>query len=81
MSARRRCLIGALAGVAVAAIGMGGAPLAAADPSNCQKVGATIVCGQDGVIGIPGHLGVMAPFGSGCINPYGTYQNCAIQRS
>jgi hypothetical protein len=64
---------------------MSGAPSAAADPSNCQQVGATIVCGQGGVRGIPGgtpgHNGVMAPFGAGCINPYGTYQNCAVQRS
>jgi hypothetical protein len=67
---------------------MSGAPPVSAAPSNCQQVGATIVCGQggvsgipghNGVSGIPGHNGVMAPFGGSCINPYGTYQNCAVQ--
>jgi hypothetical protein len=57
-----------------------GAPPVAADPFNCQQVGATIVCGQAGISGIPGHNGVMAPFGVGCIDAYGTYQNCAVQR-
>ena len=79
MGVIRRCLIGTLVAVAAAAVGMSGAPSAAADPSNCQQVGATIVCGQGGVSGIPGHNGVMAPFGRGCINPYGTYQNCTVQ--
>ena len=58
---------------------MSGAPPAAADPLNCQQVGAMTVCGQGGIGGIQGHNGVMAPFGEGCINAYGTYQNCAVQ--
>jgi hypothetical protein len=80
MSATRRCLVGAFVAVAAAAVGVSGAPPAVADPSNCQQFGSTIVCGQGGVGGIPGHNGVMAPFGAGCINAYGTYQNCAVQR-
>jgi hypothetical protein len=58
---------------------MSGAPPVAADPSNCQQVGATTVCGQGGGSGVLGHNGVMPPNGGGCINPYGTYQNCAVQ--
>jgi hypothetical protein len=79
MRATGRCLIGAVVAVAALAIGMSGTPRASAAPSNCQQVGATIVCGQGGVSGIQGHNGVMAPFGGSCINPYGTYQNCAVQ--
>jgi 3-oxoacyl-ACP reductase-like protein len=80
MGATRRCLIGAFVAVVAAAAGVSGAPSAAGAPSNCQQVGATIVCGQGGLSDIPGHNGVMAPFGAGCINAYGTYQNCAVQR-
>jgi hypothetical protein len=65
---------------------MSGAPPVAADTSNCQQVGSTTTCGQGRVsgtagdnAGIQGHNGVMAPFGEGCINPYETYQNCAVQ--
>jgi len=80
MRATRRCLIGALVAVAAAAVGMSGAPVAAADPSNCQQLGATMVCGQGAIRGgIPGHNGVMAPFGGSCTNAYGAYQNCAVQ--
>ena len=78
MKATRRCLIGLV--VALAAIGMSGAPLAAADTVTCLQNGVTTVCGQGGVSGIPGHYGVLAPGGGGCINPYGTYQNCAVQQ-
>jgi hypothetical protein len=79
MKATGRCLIGAFVAVAATAVGVGGASLATADPSNCQQVGATVVCGQGGVTSAPGHNGVMAPFGGGCTNPYGGYQNCATQ--
>src|ERR1700739_2994806 len=80
MRATRRCLVRVLVAVAVAAVGMSGVPLAAAEPFNCQQVGAPTVCGQRGISGIQGHNGVMAPFGPGCINAYGTYQNCAVQQ-
>jgi hypothetical protein len=59
---------------------MSGAAPAAANPINCQQVAANTVCGQGGVSGVLGHNGVMAPFGAACINPYGTYQNCAVQQ-
>jgi hypothetical protein len=85
MGATRRCLIEALVAVAAAAVGVSGAPWAAAAPSNCQQLGTTMVCGQGAIrggipLGIPGHNGVMAPFGEGCTNVYGAYQNCAVQR-
>jgi hypothetical protein len=58
-------------------IGISVAPLAGADPTNCQQVGATTVCGQGGVNsgGQPA-----APPGAGpqaCTNVYGGYQNCS----
>jgi hypothetical protein len=79
MTATRRCLIRVVVAAAAAAVGISGAPLAAADPLNCQHVGTATVCGRGGISGIQGHNGVMAPFGSGCTNAYGTYQNCAVQ--
>jgi hypothetical protein len=75
--------MGVAVAVAAAGIGMSGVPPAAGDPSNCQQVGATTVCGQGGVMVPPriaGHNGALVPFGRGCFNPYFAYQNCAVQR-
>jgi hypothetical protein len=66
--------------IGVAAIGIGVAPLAGADPNNCQQVGATTVCGQGGV-NSGGQPAAPRP-GAGpqaCINQYGGYQNCQNQ--
>jgi hypothetical protein len=60
-------------------IGISVAPLAGADPSFCQQVGAATVCGQGGVnSGGPPPVrppGAGPPTG-GCTNAYGGYQNC-----
>jgi len=67
--------------IGAATIGISVAPLAAADPSNCQQVGSATVCGQGSVRGggQPGggsNPQVPAPTGGGCTNAYGGYQNC-----
>lgn len=60
-------------------IGIGVAPPAGADTSNCQQIGAATVCGQGGVnsggqsAAPPPGAG---PAGGGCTNAYGGYQNC-----
>lgn len=71
--------------IGVAAIGISIAPSAAADPSNCQTVGATTLCGQGDVRGGGQSAGasnsrVPAPVGGGCLTPYGNYQNCNVGR-
>ena len=71
--------------IGAAALGVGIAPTAAADPTNCQTVGATTVCGQGDVrsggepVGPP-NVSAPGPVGGGCQNPYGGYQNCNISR-
>jgi len=82
MGVTRRCLIGVVVAVAAAAMGISGAPPAGADPSNCQQVGATTVCGQGTVNGggqsaAPAAPAVPPKGGGGC-NAYGTYQNCIV---
>jgi hypothetical protein len=67
---------------AVAAIGISGAPAAA--ESSCQDSGQVTVCAQ-GTVGT-GDPAPEVPFGplpdvndlndTGCVNQYGTYQNC-----
>jgi hypothetical protein len=81
MRATRRYVMGGLVTVATAAIGISIASPALADPTNCQQVGATTVCGQGSVHGgahSPGGSNpqVPAPTGGGCTNAYGAYQNC-----
>jgi hypothetical protein len=71
--------------IGAAAIGISSAPPAAANPSNCQTVGSTAVCGQGNVRGASQSAGapngaVPAPVGGGCQNPYGGYQNCHVGR-
>ena len=59
-------------------IGISVAPLAGADPTNCQQVGAATVCGQGSVnsggqpAGTHGGAGPQA-----CTNVYGAYQHCS----
>jgi hypothetical protein len=56
-------------------IGISVASPAGADPSNCQQIGSTTVCGHGGNRGQPA---APAP-GAGprnCTNAYGSYQNC-----
>jgi hypothetical protein len=60
-------------------IGISVAPMAGADPSNCQQVGAATVCAQGGIRS--GGQGPVSPPGAGpptggCVNAYGGYQNC-----
>jgi hypothetical protein len=74
-----------------AAIAIGIAPPAAAEPSNdCQTTGATTVCAQGNVSGGGGQSPnssvpyfhtdqLFYGYGAGCTTPYGTYQNCAVQ--
>ena len=73
-------VFGGLIVVAAAAIGISVAPPAAADPTNCQTVGGTTVCGQGGVGGGGQSATPAAPAphsgAGGCTNPYGGYQNC-----
>ena len=67
-------------------IGISVAPLAGADPSNCQQFGAATVCAQGGVksggqgVNSGGQPPVPAPIAGpaagGCTNAYGGYQNC-----
>ena len=59
-------------------IGISVAPLAGADPSFCQQVGAATVCGQGGINsgGPPQAAPPVAPRTGGCTNAYGGYQNC-----
>jgi hypothetical protein len=59
-------------------MGISVAPLAGADPSFCQQVGAATVCGQGGVNsgGQPAGPGGAGPPTGGCTNVYGGYQNC-----
>ena len=54
------------------------APLAGADPNNCQNVGAATVCGQGSVNsgGQPAAPGGANQPGNSCTNAYGGYQNC-----
>jgi hypothetical protein len=79
--ATRRYVMGALAAVAAATIGMSVAPSAAADPSHCQTSPATTACGLGGASdGGPsaGSSTASTPqsHGSGCSNDYGGYQHC-----
>jgi hypothetical protein len=63
--------------LAICAVTISVAPLAGADPNNCQQVGATTVCGQGGVN--RGGQPAGAPPGAGpqaCTNAYGGFQNC-----
>jgi hypothetical protein len=56
------------------------APLAGADPTNCQQVGFTTVCGQGSVNGggQPAAGGASQPAGgTACTNAYGSFQNCS----
>jgi hypothetical protein len=66
--------------IGAAAIGIGIAPSAAADPNNCQNVGGATVCGQGNVRGgnqsAAPNGAAGAPGGGGCLNAYGTYQSC-----
>jgi hypothetical protein len=59
-------------------IGISVAPVAGADTSSCQQIGAATVCGQG--VNTGGQPTGPAPGagqpGSGCINAYGGYQNC-----
>lgn len=58
-------------------IGISVAPLARADPTNCQQVGAATVCGQGDVNS--GRQPAGPPPGAGpnsCTNVYGGYKNC-----
>ena len=58
-------------------IGISVAPLAGADPFDCQQVGSTTVCGPGGV-NRGGQSAAPVP-GAGprsCTNAYGTYQAC-----
>ncbi len=67
-----------LLAVGAVTISLGVAPLAGADPNNCQQVGATTVCGQGGVN--RGGQPAGAPPGAGpqaCTNAYGGFQNCS----
>ena len=60
-------------------IGISVAPLAGADPNNCQQVGAATVCGQGSVNSGGQPLApppVAGPRRGGCANAYGGYQNC-----
>jgi hypothetical protein len=71
--------------IGAAAIGISVAPPAAADPSNCQTVGETTLCGQGEITGGGPSGGAAngpfpAPVGGGCETPYGTYQNCNVGR-
>jgi hypothetical protein len=70
--------------IGAATIGISFAPLAGADPSNCQTVGGSTICGQGSVGGggQPGgapNAGVPAPGGGSCTNAYGAYQNCRVR--
>jgi hypothetical protein len=63
--------------LAICAVTISVAPLAGADPNNCQTFGAATVCGQGGVNNSGGQPA--APPGAGpnsCTNVYGGYQNC-----
>ena len=67
--------------IGAAAIGIGIAPPAAADTSNCQAVGAATICGQGGVTNARPSAGAanapaQGPASGGCKTPYGTYQSC-----
>jgi hypothetical protein len=65
--------------ISAVTIGISVAPQAGADPSFCQQVGATTVCGQGGVnSGGPPQAPppIAGPPGGGCTNAYGGYQNC-----
>ena len=68
--------------IGAATIGIGFAPLAGADPANCQSINGATVCGQGSLRG-GGQPGggvpaAPAPGGGGCMNAYGGYQNCNI---
>jgi hypothetical protein len=66
-------------GAVTIGIGIGVAPSAGADPSNCQQVGAATVCGQ-GSVNSGGQPAASPPGagspGSACTNAYGGFQNC-----
>jgi hypothetical protein len=66
--------------LAAVTIGISVAPLAGADPTNCQQVGAATVCGQGGV-NSGGQPAAPAPRAGAqaCTNAYGGYQNCSMQ--
>ena len=69
--------------IGAAAIGISIAPPAFADPTNCETVGESTVCGQGNVRGGgevagPPNVPAPTPAGGGCQTPYGSYQNCNI---
>jgi hypothetical protein len=64
--------------LAIGAVTISVAPLAGADPTNCQQVGSTTVCGQGAVSS--GGQPAAPPPGAGqtaCTNQFGGYQNCS----
>jgi hypothetical protein len=58
-------------------LGISVAPLAGADPTNCQQVGATTVCGQGGVNSVRQPAAPPGAGPSACTNQFGGYQNCS----
>lgn len=73
--------VAAAMAIGATAIGIGIAPPAAADTSNCQTVGAATICGQGGVTNGGSPAGASnAPASGGCLTPYGTYQQCNAGR-
>jgi hypothetical protein len=59
-------------------IGISLAPMAGADTSSCQQIGAATVCGQGGVNSSGGQSAGSAGAGpQACTNQYGGYQNCS----
>lgn len=68
--------------IGAAAIAIGIASPAAADPTNCETVGGATVCGQGTVGGEAGASNgpVSAPMAPTCRNAYGAYQNCNATR-
>jgi hypothetical protein len=67
--------------IGAAAIGIGIAPPAAADTTNCQTMGAATICGQVGLTNGGPSAGAsnapaQGPASGGCLTPYGTYQSC-----
>jgi hypothetical protein len=65
--------------IGAVAISLSVAPLAGADTSSCQSVGAATVCGQGSVNsgGQPAAGGAGQPAGgTACTNAYGGFQNC-----
>jgi hypothetical protein len=80
LTARRASFLGGV--MAVVAIGISVAPLASADPSDCQVVAAVTVCAQGSVSAAAQSANFqMARHpsigdGGGCMTQYGTYEHC-----